>query len=135
MSVTDAEAIADVADRLFEAIEQSDIAMVEQLWNEDIIVWRSPAATATGSARYGSSPGSQHDHRSPLRNPRPPVVRRRFCTAAHPARQRPQRRIDRDAGLHRDQVGRKRIDQSQSTSTSTRLEIAPLLESTDSHRR
>ena len=40
MPVTDAEAIADVADRLFEAIEQSDIAMVEQLWNEDVIVWK-----------------------------------------------------------------------------------------------
>jgi ketosteroid isomerase-like protein len=40
MSVTDAEAIADVADRLFEAIEQSDVAMVEQLWNEDVIVWK-----------------------------------------------------------------------------------------------
>jgi ketosteroid isomerase-like protein len=40
MSVTDAEAIADVADRLFEAIEQSDIAMVEQLWNEDVVVWK-----------------------------------------------------------------------------------------------
>jgi hypothetical protein len=40
MSVTDAEAIADVADRLFEAIEQSDIAMVQQLWNSDVIVWK-----------------------------------------------------------------------------------------------
>jgi ketosteroid isomerase-like protein len=40
MSVTDAEAVADVADRLFEAIEQSDVAMVEQLWNEDVIVWK-----------------------------------------------------------------------------------------------
>ena len=40
MSVTDAEAIADVADRLFEAIEQSDIAMVEQLWNSDVVVWK-----------------------------------------------------------------------------------------------
>jgi ketosteroid isomerase-like protein len=40
MSVTDAEAIADVADRLFEAIEQSDIAMVQQLWNDDIVVWK-----------------------------------------------------------------------------------------------
>lgn len=40
MSVTDAEAIADVADRLFEAIEQSDIAMIEQLWNEDVVVWK-----------------------------------------------------------------------------------------------
>jgi hypothetical protein len=41
MSVTDAEAIADVADRLFEAIEQSDIAMVQQLWNSDVIVWKT----------------------------------------------------------------------------------------------
>jgi ketosteroid isomerase-like protein len=40
MSVTDAEAIADVADRPFEAIEQSDIAMVQQLWNSDVIVWK-----------------------------------------------------------------------------------------------
>lgn len=38
MSVT--EAIADVADRLFRAIEQSDIPMVQQLWSEDIIVWK-----------------------------------------------------------------------------------------------
>jgi ketosteroid isomerase-like protein len=41
MSVTDAEAVADVADRLFEAIEQSDIAMVQQLWNSDVIVWKT----------------------------------------------------------------------------------------------
>ena len=40
MSVADAEAIADVADRLFEAIEQSDIGMVEQLWNSDVVVWK-----------------------------------------------------------------------------------------------
>src|SRR6478735_222972 len=40
MSVTHAEAIADVADRLFEAIEQSDIGMVEQLWNSDVVVWK-----------------------------------------------------------------------------------------------
>ena len=40
MSLTDAEAIADMADRLFGAIEQSDIAMVEQLWNADIVVWK-----------------------------------------------------------------------------------------------
>ncbi len=41
MSVTDAEAISDVADRLFEAIEQSDIAMVQQMWNDDIAVWKT----------------------------------------------------------------------------------------------
>src|SRR6185503_17364302 len=40
MSVPNADAIADVADRLFEAIEQSDIAMVEQLWNSDVVVWK-----------------------------------------------------------------------------------------------
>jgi ketosteroid isomerase-like protein len=40
MSVADTEAIADVADRLFGAIEQSDIAMVEQLWNSDVVVWK-----------------------------------------------------------------------------------------------
>jgi hypothetical protein len=41
MSVTDAEAISDVADRLFGAIEQSDIAMVQQIWNDDIAVWKT----------------------------------------------------------------------------------------------
>ena len=40
MSVPNADAIADVADRLFEAIGQSDIAMVEQLWNSDVVVWK-----------------------------------------------------------------------------------------------
>lgn len=40
MSVTDAEAIVDVADRLFEAIEQGDSALVQQLWNDDVIVWK-----------------------------------------------------------------------------------------------
>jgi ketosteroid isomerase-like protein len=40
MPVADMQAIADVADRLFTAIEQSDIAAVEQLWNPDVIVWK-----------------------------------------------------------------------------------------------
>jgi ketosteroid isomerase-like protein len=40
MPVADVETIADVADRLFGAIEQSDIAAVEQLWNSDVIVWK-----------------------------------------------------------------------------------------------
>jgi ketosteroid isomerase-like protein len=40
MSVADTEAIADVADRLFGAIEQSDIATVERLWNSDVVVWK-----------------------------------------------------------------------------------------------
>lgn len=40
MSIADAEAIADVADRLFDAIENSDIALLEEMWNDDIIVWK-----------------------------------------------------------------------------------------------
>ena len=40
MPVIDADVIADVADRLFNAIESSDIAMVQQLWNEDVVVWK-----------------------------------------------------------------------------------------------
>jgi ketosteroid isomerase-like protein len=40
MPVIDADVIADVADRLFDAIESSDIVMVQQLWNEDVVVWK-----------------------------------------------------------------------------------------------
>jgi ketosteroid isomerase-like protein len=40
MPAVDSDAISDVADRLFEAIESSDIAMVQQLWNEDVVVWK-----------------------------------------------------------------------------------------------
>jgi ketosteroid isomerase-like protein len=40
MPVVDAEAIVDVADRLFEAITNSDVAMVRQLWNDDVVVWK-----------------------------------------------------------------------------------------------
>lgn len=40
MSVAGAEAVADVADRLFHAIENSDIATVEQLWDDDVVVWK-----------------------------------------------------------------------------------------------
>ncbi|CAN5534579.1 nuclear transport factor 2 family protein [soil metagenome] len=41
MPVTDASAIDDVADTLFRSIEGSDVAMIEQLWNDDISVWHS----------------------------------------------------------------------------------------------
>jgi ketosteroid isomerase-like protein len=41
MPVTDASAIDDVADTLFRSIEDSDVAMIEQLWNDDIAVWHS----------------------------------------------------------------------------------------------
>ena len=40
MPVTDTEAIADIADRLFHAIESSDIAAVQQLWDDDVVVWK-----------------------------------------------------------------------------------------------
>jgi ketosteroid isomerase-like protein len=41
MPAVEADAIADVADRLFEAIAQSDIAMIQQIWNDDIAVWKT----------------------------------------------------------------------------------------------
>ncbi|OBF21747.1 nuclear transport factor 2 family protein [Mycobacterium kubicae] len=40
MSATTDQAIVEVADRLFTAIERSDVAAVEQLWSDDIAVWR-----------------------------------------------------------------------------------------------
>ena len=40
MAVTDAHVIADVADRLFGAIENGDIAAVQQMWNDDVVVWK-----------------------------------------------------------------------------------------------
>ena len=36
MPAVEADAISDVADRLFDAIEHSDIAMIQQLWNDDV---------------------------------------------------------------------------------------------------
>jgi ketosteroid isomerase-like protein len=35
-----ADAIVDVADRLFTAIEKSDMAAVDRMWSDDIAVWR-----------------------------------------------------------------------------------------------
>ena len=40
MITTSAERIVDVADRLFTAIENSDMAAVDRLWSDDIAVWR-----------------------------------------------------------------------------------------------
>ncbi len=40
MSATTAQAIVDVADRLFTAIENSDRAAVDRLWSDDVEVWR-----------------------------------------------------------------------------------------------
>jgi ketosteroid isomerase-like protein len=41
MPAVEADAIDDVADRLFDAIEQSDTAMLHELWNDDIVVWKT----------------------------------------------------------------------------------------------
>jgi ketosteroid isomerase-like protein len=40
MSVTDSQAVVDVADRLFEAITNSDVTKVQQLWDDDVVVWK-----------------------------------------------------------------------------------------------
>ncbi len=36
----DSDVVADVADRLFDAIEKGDIATVGQLWSDDVVVWK-----------------------------------------------------------------------------------------------
>lgn len=41
MPVTGTEAIVDVADRLFQAIENSDTAVIEALFDGDVLVWHS----------------------------------------------------------------------------------------------
>ena len=41
MPAVEADAFTLVADRLFAAIEHSDQAMLQQLWNDDIAVWRA----------------------------------------------------------------------------------------------
>jgi ketosteroid isomerase-like protein len=46
-----AEAIVDVADRLFTAIEKSDMAAVDRLWSDDIAVWRVGARRDNDKAR------------------------------------------------------------------------------------
>lgn len=38
-----AKVIVDVADQLFTAIEHSDVAMLSQIFNDDITVWRTGA--------------------------------------------------------------------------------------------
>jgi ketosteroid isomerase-like protein len=41
MSVTESSVLVDVADRLFEAIANSDIVTVKQLFSEEVLVWHS----------------------------------------------------------------------------------------------
>ena len=38
--MTDTDTVADVADRLFTAIEDGDRDAVRQLWNDDVVVWK-----------------------------------------------------------------------------------------------
>ncbi len=51
MPAATAEAIVDVADRLFSAIEKSDVDAVDRLWNDGIAVWRSGARRDDDKAR------------------------------------------------------------------------------------
>jgi ketosteroid isomerase-like protein len=46
-----AEAIVDVADRLFTAIEKGDKAAVDRMWSADIAVWRVGARRDNDKAR------------------------------------------------------------------------------------
>ena len=41
MPTVTADVVADVADRLFTAIENGDAATVEGLWDDDVLVWKS----------------------------------------------------------------------------------------------
>ena len=41
MTVVDADTVSDVADRLFRAIEAGDREKVQQLWSEDVVVWKT----------------------------------------------------------------------------------------------
>jgi ketosteroid isomerase-like protein len=50
MPVTDEAAILDVADTLFDAIEHTDVAAIEELFNDDILVWH------TGDAEDNARP-------------------------------------------------------------------------------
>jgi ketosteroid isomerase-like protein len=51
MSIATAETVVDVADRLFTAIENSDVAAVDRLWSDDIAVWRPGARRDNDKAR------------------------------------------------------------------------------------
>ncbi len=51
MPTANAETIVDVADRLFTAIEESDIAAVDRMWSGDIAVWRVGAHRDDDKAR------------------------------------------------------------------------------------
>jgi len=50
-SAETAKIVVDVADRLFTAIENSDMAAVDRLWSADIAVWRVGAHRDDDKAR------------------------------------------------------------------------------------
>ena len=51
MSAATADSIVDVADRLFSAIEKSDVDAVDRLWSDGIAVWRPGARRDDDKAR------------------------------------------------------------------------------------
>ncbi|MGD1109359.1 MAG: nuclear transport factor 2 family protein [Mycobacterium sp.] len=51
MPAATAEVIVDVADRLFSAIEKSDVEAVDRLWSDGIAVWRPGARRDDDKAR------------------------------------------------------------------------------------
>ena len=51
ISASSAETIVDVADRLFTAIENSDMAAVDRMWSADVAVWRVGARRDDDKAR------------------------------------------------------------------------------------
>jgi ketosteroid isomerase-like protein len=51
MPAATAEIIADAADRLFSAIEKSDVDAVDRLWSDGIAVWRPGARRDDDKAR------------------------------------------------------------------------------------
>jgi ketosteroid isomerase-like protein len=51
MPATTAETVVDVADRLFTAIENGDMAAVDRLWSDDIAVRRAGARKDDNKAR------------------------------------------------------------------------------------
>ncbi|KZS81842.1 nuclear transport factor 2 family protein [Mycobacterium persicum] len=51
MSTSTTEAIAEVADRLFTAVENGDRAAVARMWSDDIAVWRAGAHRDDDKAR------------------------------------------------------------------------------------
>jgi ketosteroid isomerase-like protein len=51
MPAVEADAITGVADRMFTAIEHSDRAVLEGLWNKDVAVWRTGEQRARDKER------------------------------------------------------------------------------------